>query len=142
MSKLNDKQKLFAQEYVKSGFDLRASAINAGYSAKSAGSLASRLVRKPQVKAEIDRLMVQVEERCTVTAAEIVSTLRKIAFAPWSERINATDRLRALELLGRYLAMFTDNVCSTGEGLHINVSTKEDQPALPNIKLVKGENAG
>jgi len=110
MPKLTDQQRNFCLLYVKNGFDQSAAAMQAGYSEKNASSIASKLLNKVQVKAEIDRLCGQIEEKVTVEAAEIIQGLRKIAFAPQSDRVNNSDRLRALELLGKYLALFSERL--------------------------------
>lgn len=110
MPRLTDKQKTFAQEYVRSGFDRLQAIKEAGYSERSWESIACRLLQKEQIKREIDRLLGEAEEKCTIEASEIIQELRKIAFAPVSERVNNSDRLKALELLGRTKAMWSDKV--------------------------------
>ena len=110
MPKLTEQQRNFARLYVKNGFDQSAAAIQAGYSPKHASSQASHLLNKPQIKAEIDRLCEQIEEKTTVEVAEILQALRKIAFASQSKRVTNSERLKALELLGRYKSIFSDRL--------------------------------
>lgn len=110
MPKLTGQQKVFAQEYIRSGFDRLQAIKAAGYSEKNYASIACRLLKKSQIIAEIDRLFDQVEQKCTVEVEEIVRELRKIAFAPIRGHIGQADRLRALDLLGRYKSMWTDRL--------------------------------
>ena len=108
MPKLTDQQKTFVAEYIRSGFDRQQAAKAASYSKKNWPSIVCKLLQKSQIKAEIDRLFEQIEQKSTVEAEEIIKELRKLAFAPISERVGNADRLRALELLGKYLAMWSE----------------------------------
>ena len=108
MPKLTDQQKVFVAEYIRSGFDRQQAAKAASYSKKNWPSIVCKLLQKSQIKAEIDRLFEQIEQKSTVEAEEIIKELRKLAFAPISERVGNADRLRALELLGKYLAMWSE----------------------------------
>ena len=108
MARLTDQQKTFVAEYIRSGFDRQQAAKAASYSKKNWPSIVCKLLQKSQIKAEIDRLFEQIEQKSTVEAEEIIKELRKLAFAPISERVGNADRLRALELLGKYLAMWSE----------------------------------
>lgn len=110
---LTDKQQAFCREYIKD-FNATQAAIRAGYSKKTAYSQGQRLLKNVVVKVEIGRLLAEIEAVSTVEIAEIVQELRKLAFSGTSY-LNNTDKLRALELLGRYKAMFTDKYQDTGQ---------------------------
>lgn len=57
MHKFTPKEKLFTLCYVANYFNGTQAAIEAGYSEHSAASIASENLRKPHIKAEIDRLV-------------------------------------------------------------------------------------
>lgn len=133
MPKLTDQQKRFAETYVSNGFDMTAAAIKAGYSEKNASSIASRVIRRSQVKAFIDSLCEQVTEKASVDSAEVIRELRKIAFAPVSERINTGDRLRALELLGKYLCLFSDRSIISTETCEMPIIDCEQETRLREL---------
>lgn len=78
------KQKLFVEEYL---IDLNATqaAIRAGYSPDTAYSIGQENLKKPEIKARIDKAMAERSRRTGVNADRVVMELAKIAF------INATD---------------------------------------------------
>ena len=111
---LNARKKAFAVEYVKEHSATRA-AIKAGYSEKTAYSMAGRLLKNVGVQELIKELQGAAEARAGITVDKIVDRLNKIASNP-HER--ASDRIKADELLGKYLGMFTEKINVEG-----NVST-------------------
>ncbi len=81
---MTEKQKRFCEEYL---IDLNATqaAIRAGYSPDSAASIGSENLKKPNIRARVDKAMVEQSRRTGVSADRIVRELAKIAF------INASD---------------------------------------------------
>jgi hypothetical protein len=125
MPKLTDQQKNFCHNYMANGFDMQSAAIAAGYSPKFVASAACRLLKKPQVKAEIDRLAGQIDKNTIITAEQILIELSKIALAPLSERISTSDRLRALELAGKFHAIWTERNIISAEVIQAPVIESE-----------------
>lgn len=115
MATLTDQQRLFAQEYIRSGFDRLAAIKAAGYSEHSGKTIASQLLAKKQVQAEISRLVSQIEEKSSVEIAEVIAALRRIAFAEPTAKVSNSDRIRCLELLGRSLCLFKDGLSVSAE---------------------------
>ena len=78
------KQKLFCEEYQ---IDLNATqaVIRAGYSPESAGSIGSELLKKPEIRARIDKAMAERSKRTGINADRVLQELGKIAF------VNAAD---------------------------------------------------
>ncbi|KJE27341.1 terminase small subunit [Geobacillus kaustophilus] len=146
MSKLNEKQKRFADEYL---IDLNATqaAIRAGYSPRSAAEQASRLLKNAKVRAYIDERMAELSRRTGVNQERILRELARIAFVNAPDLINMedatiredatvddmaaiasvrvkiiptengqgiereirlADKIRALDLLGKRFAMWTE----------------------------------
>lgn len=72
---LNEKQKKFCREYVKTGNGMQ-SAIKAGYSKNAATVQASRLLTNDNIKAEIARLSekrdIKRDEKAIADAAEVM----------------------------------------------------------------------
>ena len=133
---MTDKQRLFITEYLK---DLNATqaAIRSGYSKDAARKIGCELLTKPDISSEIsaylERLMA---ENKSAIKAKIIDELKQLAFNDlevdlYTDKdgdaigVRRADRLKALELLGKYAALFTEN---------INVVT--DQPLQVNIKVV------
>lgn len=133
---LSPKQAAFVREYL---IDLNATqaAIRAGYSKKTAQEQGSRLLSNAIVRAEIDRLQEERQERVQISADYVVANLGEIVErcmqrAPVMVRagrkmvqlidqegrhvweFNANGANKALELLGRHLGMFKDKVEISG----------------------------
>jgi len=85
-------------------------AERAGYSAKSAKSLGSRLLSRPAVAAAIHEARIRRSSLVEVRQEEVLRELQLIAYRA-TERTG--DRVWALELLGRHLGMFTDRLGMT-----------------------------
>ena len=103
MNTLNDKQKAFCREYVKD-FNGKAAAIRAGYRERSAEVQASRMLSNVKAQQYIDQLKQDLTKDTKVTVEWIAEQLTDIAIQAEKD----TDRIKALELLGKYKAMFTD----------------------------------
>lgn len=76
---MTKKQKLFVEEYL---IDLNATqaAIRAGYSPETAGSIGNENLKKPEIRARIDKAMAERSKRTGVNADRVVQELAKIAF--------------------------------------------------------------
>ena len=81
---MTKKQKRFIEEYL---IDLNATqaAIRAGYSSDTAYSIGNENLKKPEIKARIDKAMAERSKRTGVNADRVVMELAKIAF------VNAND---------------------------------------------------
>lgn len=80
MTKLTDKQRLFAAEYL---CDLNATqaAIRAGYSAKTAGRTAHENLKKPEISAAIREAFEARIERTEITADRVLTEYARLAFS-------------------------------------------------------------
>ena len=117
MSKqLTEKQKRFCEEYL---IDLNAtqSYLRAGYKAKSndiACAEGSKLLRNPKVAEYIKELREEQAERTKITADKVLEELGVVAFDR-NIRCIGRDKVKALELLGYHIGMFTEKVSVTTE---------------------------
>lgn len=102
------KQKIFINEYLLS-MNATQSAIKAGYSARSAYSTGQRLLNKAEIKGAIDTAMNERLDRLNITIDKVLTELAEIAFQELNSS-NVFAKLKALELLGKHLGMFTDKV--------------------------------
>ena len=75
--RLTQKQRLFADEYIKSG-NATQSAIKAGYATKAAYRTGSENLRKPQIKAYIDAKMTEIESHKIADAKEVLKFYTRV----------------------------------------------------------------
>lgn len=103
--KLTPKQELFITEYMK---DLNATqaAIRAGYKEDNAYATGAENLRKPQIKSEIDKRLAERAKSNGITAEFVLNGIKSIALAGEKD----TDKLKAYELLGKHLKLFTDKL--------------------------------
>ena len=111
---MTDKQKIFADEYL---IDLNATrAYKAAYpkvkNDNTAAVSANRLLRNAKVAEYIEERMAERAKGTEVAQDDVVKELATIGFAKTALvnefEVKTNDKLRALELLGRHLGMFTD----------------------------------
>lgn len=123
-SKLNDKQKMFCLEYIKDLNSTQA-AIRSGYSEKTANRIGSENLTKLDIQAEIQRLMDSRAKKVTITAENILESIldirdtcatkyaltHKVTGEKLGESmVDIQGALKANELLGKHLKLFTDKV--------------------------------
>ena len=104
---------MFCQEYL---IDLNATqaCIRAGYSERTANRQGAENLSKPVIKEEIDRLKAIREKKVELTAEKVLKDIERVREkAEGSEQY--TVSLKASELQGKHLAMFTDKHKVDGE---------------------------
>lgn len=84
--KLTAKQRLFADEYIKSG-NATQSAIKAGYSSKTVRSIGQENLTKPDIKAYIDAKMAEIESHKIADAKEVLQYLTRVLRGEEKEEI-------------------------------------------------------
>lgn len=138
MTKLTAKQAMFCKEYM-ADLNSAAAAVRAGYSVKTAKEIGSENLTKPNIKAEIDRLMKKRTEKVNITAEDVLkdildtrracedNMLLKTEFGDKLDSTAINGRNKANELLGKHLKLFTDKVEHSGE---INI---------PQINIKRGK---
>lgn len=75
--KLTAKQRLFADEYIKSG-NATQSAIKAGYSPRTVRSIGQENLTKPDIKAYIDAKMAEIESHKIADAKEVLEFYTRV----------------------------------------------------------------
>jgi phage terminase small subunit len=110
--KLTMKQAAFVQE-LQVDLNASAAARRAGFSVKNAGRIAGELMEKSHIIAAVAAAQAERSKRTKVTADTVVDSILRIG-ADAEAKGKHGDALRAQELLGRHLAMFTDKIETPG----------------------------
>ena len=113
---LNDKQRLFCHSLLKHKFN-QTKAYKETYpdsSDESARRAASDLLTNVDVRQYVQKLKTELEESEIIEIIDIVKDIIKIKEDNMSE--NPQVALKALELLGKYKKMFTENIDIKGDG--------------------------
>ncbi|QNQ80795.1 terminase small subunit [Lactobacillus sp. PV034] len=114
MNKLTIKQQKFCDEYIKCG-NAKEAAIKAGYSPKTAYSIGNENLKKPELKAYIEKQMKKLESEKIAGAREVLEYLSSVMRGEQTESVTtakgvyddvpvtAKDRISAAkEILKRY----------------------------------------
>ena len=110
--KLSQKQQAFVREYL---VDLNASAAarRAGYKTRS-DSIAAQNMVKPVIQAAIQAEMDKRAERTKITADQVLKDIQAVKADAMQDRdgemVDRPAALKACELQGKHLKMFTDKV--------------------------------
>ena len=102
---MNHKRKIFVSEYSKSGNATEA-AKKAGYSARTAYSAGQRLLKNVEVLEEIKKVQNEALARAELSVTDVVKLVKDIA----TKGKNETVRLRAMDMLLKYLGAYSDDM--------------------------------
>lgn len=100
---IRDRKRIFIEEYIRT-LNATQSALKAGYSPAGARVQGSKMLTNPAIKAEIEKGMAQRIDSCKVDTEFILQQLKDIAL---NTRCPYKDRVKALDLLGTYLNMWS-----------------------------------
>ena len=128
---LTPKQQRFAAEYPKD-YQAKQAAIRAGYSEACAANMAMKLMRDDRVIAEIGKHSKAIVQAREITPDLITNGLATIAL---DENESTRDRIRAYELLGKHLKLFTDKVESTNVNLNHEMTEEEAEQILKDAGI-------
>lgn len=112
---INQKQKRFCYEYIKD-FDATKAAIRAGYSPKNANSFGSLVLKKHYVAEFLEQLLNEKSESLQEAVDKLISEFIIIAFSTTDGKVIKTaNKLKALEMLGKYFGLFRENKIGPSE---------------------------
>jgi len=126
MAKLTEKQRRFADEYIRLG-EITQAAINAGYSIKTARVTGQENMKKPAIKSYIDKRLDELKKESIAEQDEILQYLTSVMrgqikdeqllvvgddmgseVEKHEKRSDTMARTKAAELLGKRYVMWTD----------------------------------
>ena len=103
------KQEKWIQLMATGRYSGAEAARTAGYNAKNAHKTAARLNKNPLILEKLNKLMADAGERNDVTLDEVISALRTARDEAMASS-NYSAAIRATELLGKYLGMFSESI--------------------------------
>ncbi len=132
MRKLSDKQRRFCEEYL---IDCNATqaAIRAGYSERTARTQGQRMSTKSNIQKYITQLQAERGKRLSISQADVIRELSALAFQPLDGEnmttgaIKVSEKIRALELLGKHFGMFVDRVeqkTEFADGINVHITVQ------------------
>lgn len=123
MGKMTEKQRRFADEYIRLG-EVTKAAINAGYSTKTAYSIGEENLRKPIIKSYIKKRLDELKKKAIADQDEVLQYLTSVMRGEQTEQVlrgigmgeqtidnmevDSNKRIKAAELLGKRYAIWTD----------------------------------
>lgn len=146
MRNLTGKQIAFIEHYTgDSFFNATDAARKAGYKGNdnTLGQMGDQNLKLPKIKEAIIQKLAKIAAKIEITVDSIAEEIAYVAFGQITPNIgvqgNITNKLKALELLGRYKAMFTDNINQTDTQRQRELDEKEQQEAerIAKIRLLE-----
>lgn len=147
--KLNDKQKVFADEYVK---DLNAgrAAKRAGYSELSARQHGHDMLKNPRIQKEVQKNMDERSARTKIDADYVLYTIQDTierckqaepvldheGFETGEYKFDANSVLKGCDLLGKHLKLWTD---SPKVDVNLNLNKISDEQLDQRIKELESQ---
>ncbi len=102
---LTDQQERFCLEYAANGGNATQAYISAGYAVTGADASASKLLGNPRVRSRIGELQQTAAEKLGITQEYLLQHLKNAMDDPTA---SLKDRLRAVEMAGKNLAMWIE----------------------------------
>lgn len=130
---LNPRHRKFINAYIKNNFNGKQAYLEVyPESGEEAGETsASRLLAQPEIQEAFNERMEELQIKDLITVESILLRLAKLS----TESPRPADKIRATELLGKYLAMFG----SDDTKVQINVLDKGD---ISEIRAKLGQKRG
>lgn len=97
-SSAEDKHQIFVEEYLKT-LNATQAALAAGYKGTTVRNTAYDLLHRPDIARQIEEGLKRRSEQCRVDTQLVIEQTLKLALDPATP---AKDRVKALDLLGRY----------------------------------------
>jgi phage terminase small subunit len=117
---MNEKRRRFVEAYltVAAGNATKAAEI-AGYSAKTARQIGSKLLTFADVRQAVEKRQQQLAKRADTAADEWQAEVRKMAFA--NVELSERSKVKGLEMLGRHIGTLQPKEAKATSGITVNI---------------------
>lgn len=126
-AKMTPRQKLFSEEYLLD-FNATEAAKRAGVPEKSAASQGCQMLQNPRIQARIEERMQSRLRAIGVSAEKVLAEIADIALVG-VEKYSGDNKLKALELLGKYLKLWQENQVGVQIVFDTTPHTSANRPA-------------
>ena len=106
---LTAKQKRFCEEYLIDCNGTQA-AIRAGFSKKTARSIANEYLTKPDIKKYVSELQQKLREKTEITAVNVIAELAKVGFSNVQDFLESKNGIVDLSTLKRDVAASVSSI--------------------------------
>lgn len=134
---LSERQRAFAWNYTASG-EAANSAREAGYSGKSAGQTASRLLRDPLVRGAIGALRKLAWEESALSIEEARSILAREARSSLGDVLDDNGRIDPRRVKRHALSLRSYRISSGEDGDTLAIECNDRQKAVMNYAKLAG----
>lgn len=106
---LTPKQRAFVEHYIACGMNATKAYMRAfqNDNEKSSGVSGHKLLKNPKVKEAIDKILEDASSKRIASSFEV---LEQLTLVMYDKEAKDSDRLKAMELLGRKHKLFTDKM--------------------------------
>jgi phage terminase small subunit len=136
MKKLTAKQNQFVREYIID-FNATQAAIRTGYSHKTAGSIGSENLQKPEIKQAIRAALNNLADLVLIEASVIVKALMQEAFST-AEDSTSSSRVSALDKLAKIAGLYDSQMVT--ESLEKTIASISRENSKSRISLLPKDN--
>ena len=132
---MTSKQLKFIEEYLSNGLNGRQAGLAAGYSERTVEAQVSRLLKNVNVKSRIKERLREILSETEVITLKWLDRVMDIAFSEPNMITNKSgdiitdhsNQLKALDLLGKYLSLYSDMKIDSGEESEKSKLSKEER---------------
>lgn len=103
---LNPRERQFIGQMCLNGFRATDACRSLAFGGKRPEVEASRLMGRPAIKAEIEKRQKALESKVEITIDRIAAEYAKLAFAAFDGPLTASNKVTALDALGKWRGMF------------------------------------
>ena len=134
-TRLNPKQKVFVEVYLQT-YNAAEACRQSGYSE----SMAQKLMQNVLVSSAINQGINQALKKAKIDNQSVLGQLTQVAMEqdPIAKGMKWSDKLRALELLGKHLGMFKaeDTATDNMPQVTINFEGDKEKTSKPSFEVV------
>lgn len=121
--KIKEQHKDFCLEYFKNGGNGAAAAVKAGFSARSARQIASKLLTRNDIQAYLHELQAKVDKE---RVADLQECLEFVTSIIRDDNVSTSDRLKAIDMRLKTLSAYETNIRLSNDTINITIGDGDE----------------